>query len=187
MFGTRFSKAKSTFLDEKIIDRFANASRRVLNRFGAFVRQRAKSSIRARRKASPPGQPPSKHTGVLKDLIVFNVDRSPSNVVIGPLLANQLSFKREGKNLRPVKGTVPEVLEDGGSLLVIEEFRHGRWRRVDLRRRGAQQKFLAAQSGSRRGQIRTRRVHVKPRPFMQPAFDQVIERELDKLWDDSLK
>lgn len=198
LFNIKFNARKSVFQDDRIIEKFANASRRVLNKFGAFVRRRAKSSIRARKRASTPGAAPSKHTGLLRDLIVFNVDRSPNNVVIGPLQTNKVSHI--GPNLTPVTGTVPEVLEDGGELWIVEEFvrghspaarvtpqGYGAWMRVDLRRRGSKFKRFQARIGTNTGQVRKRRIKVRPRPFMVPAFDHVVDRELDKIWAKSLK
>lgn len=57
--------AKGNFFDRKaVLAAVDKATLRVLSKFGAFVRRRAKSSIRKRKKASPPGQPPSSHSGL---------------------------------------------------------------------------------------------------------------------------
>lgn len=108
--GFRIDKVKGMFFDRtavtKAVDR---AKRRVLSRFGAFVRRRARSSIRKRKAVSQPGQPPSSHTGLLRRLIFFFFDRDRESVVIGPLKANT----ENGGGLP----TVPEVLEEGGTAM----------------------------------------------------------------------
>jgi hypothetical protein len=94
--------AKSGFFDRQaVIDAADAATRRVLSKFGAFVRRRAKSSIRRRKKTSEPGRPPSSHVGLLRNLIYFSFDREKSSVVIGPVLINSPTG-------------APETLEYGG-------------------------------------------------------------------------
>jgi hypothetical protein len=78
------------------------AERKVLSRFGAFVRTRARTSIRQRKGPSAPGQPPSSHTGLLKRNIFFVYDRARHSVLIGPILLNQKV------------GDAPRALEAGG-------------------------------------------------------------------------
>ena len=78
-------RVKEMFFDRaKVQKAVTDAARKVLSRFGAFVRTGAKSSIRKRKKISQPGQPPSSHTGLLKRLIFFGYDPSKKSVVIGP-------------------------------------------------------------------------------------------------------
>ncbi|NUQ11337.1 MAG: hypothetical protein HUU26_03275, partial [Gemmatimonadaceae bacterium] len=84
-----------------------------LSRAGAFIRQRAKSSIRRRRGASRPGNPPHSHTGYLRNFIFFGYEPATESVVIGPVKLNQ-------KNTE-----APRTLEHGGTT-VITEFRNGR-------------------------------------------------------------
>ena len=101
---------KSLFLDRpkvgKAVDR---TTRRVLGRFGAFVRRGARSSIRPRKKVSTPGSPPSSHEGSLKRLIFFGLDPRPRkrSVVIGPV-----PFK---------EGLAPEILEYGGTTTLEQD------------------------------------------------------------------
>ena len=76
----------TVFFDGGIIVTAAErANRQALMRAGAFIRRRARSSIRKRKKVSEPGRPPSSHTGRLKGLILFAYDRTAETVVIGPL------------------------------------------------------------------------------------------------------
>lgn len=100
----RFSleTVKANFLDRDRFKRAVDAgSRRVLSKTGAFVRQRAKTSIRKRKRPSPPGSPPSSHTGLLRKFIFFAYDPTTRSVVVGPAALRA----------RP---TAPEALEKGG-------------------------------------------------------------------------
>lgn len=106
MIGFRLDTAKSKFFDpKKIQDPAEKAKLSMLAKFGAYVRRRAKSSIRKRKRASLPGFPPSSHLGLLKDFIFFFVEREKGNVVIGPILLGRGD------------GTAPRVLEHGGDAL----------------------------------------------------------------------
>ena len=73
-----------SFDGNRIISRAERAARSVLMRAGAFIRRRARSSLRKRKRISLPGRPPSSHTGRLRGLILFGVDRRGETVVIGP-------------------------------------------------------------------------------------------------------
>ncbi|MBI5725018.1 MAG: hypothetical protein HZA50_13740 [Planctomycetes bacterium] len=83
MIGIKIDK--SMFFDrKKIMNAVDVGVRKVLAKFGAFVRTAARSSIRKRKSVSQPGQPPSSHTGLLKRLIYFGYDAGKKSVVIGP-------------------------------------------------------------------------------------------------------
>ena len=74
------------FFDKQaVLNATDEATRQALSKFGAFVRTRARSSIRSRKKISRPGQPPSSHSGHLKRLIYFGYDKPNKSVVVGPL------------------------------------------------------------------------------------------------------
>ena len=104
MIDMKLGKLGGTFFNhKKVIAATDKATRSVLSRFGAFVRRTARSSIRRRKKAAPPGRPPSSHTGLLKKFIFFGYDASRKSVVIGPA---KLSGKSSG---------IPRTLEMGGS------------------------------------------------------------------------
>ena len=139
---------KAIFFDRKAVRSAVDrTARRVLSRFGAFVRRAAKSSIRKRKRASAPGEPPSSHTGLLKQFIFFGYDRDRRSVVTGPQRLNQKV------------GDAPAALEHGGVSTVVEGLR---------------------------GRRRRRRVRIKARPYMGPAFEQ--ERpKLAAMWRDSVK
>ena len=96
------------FFDKKAVTRRVDrTTRRVLSRFGAFVRRTARSSIRKRKRTSEPGKPPSSHTGLLKKFIFFGYDPRRDSVVIGPVRLSQKG-----------RGEAPSLLEYGGNTRV---------------------------------------------------------------------
>jgi hypothetical protein len=136
------ARLKKSFFDQKAVkDALDPAVRKALSRFGAFVRTRARSSIRPggksgktkggkakTTKTSKPGQPPYSHQGDIKR-ILFGYDVAAKSVVIGPVVYGS-------------KSGAPENLEHGG--------------------------YARLKGG--------RRVLVKPRPFMQPAFESELAK-----------
>ena len=104
MLNLTLSQAKASFFDRKAVkDATDEATRKVLSRFGAYVRQRAKTSIRKRKGTSLPGLPPYSHVGLLRRFILFAYDSGSRSVVIGPVL------------LKP-PSVVPSLLEYGGTV-----------------------------------------------------------------------
>jgi hypothetical protein len=96
---------KNLFFDRNVVKRKTDtAARRVLSRFGAFVRRSARSSIRRRKRPSPPGSPPSSHTGLLRKFIFFGYEPDKRSVVIGPVRLSQNG-----------RGEAPSLLEHGGT------------------------------------------------------------------------
>ena len=79
-------KFKLEFFDEpRVIAAVDAATRRVLSKFGAFVRTTARQSIKKRKRVSMPMGPPSSHVGTLKRGILFGYDRERKAVVVGPV------------------------------------------------------------------------------------------------------
>lgn len=115
VIGFRLNQAKALFFDrQRVTSAVDRAERRVLSRFGAFVRRSARSSIRRRKKVSEPGKPPSSHTGLLRRHILFVYLADRGSVVIGPIQLN--------------RGTdAPELLEHGGT--VVRRTRRGSTKR----------------------------------------------------------
>lgn len=112
---------QSMFFDRKaVLGAMDRATRRVLSRFGAYVRTTARRSIRRRKRPSQPGRPPSNRTGLLKKFIYFGYDPSEKSVVIGPVRLNRSI------------GDIPAVLEYGGKSQRIES-RRGRWKKRSIR------------------------------------------------------
>lgn len=107
MTGIGFRLPKSSFFDRpKVMKSVDHGTRRVLSRFGAYVRTTAKRSIkrppkRSASRTSLPGSAPYSHEGSLKRLIYFGFDPRKRSVVIGPV-----PFK---------EGEAPELLEEGGT------------------------------------------------------------------------
>lgn len=94
---------KTMFFDRKNIrNKVDLRTRKVLSKFGSYVRQTAKKSIRKRKGTSKPGSPPFSHTGTLKKFLFFGYDQNRRSVVIGPVVV-------PGKS-----GNAPSVLEHGG-------------------------------------------------------------------------
>ncbi len=106
VIGLRLSQAKSLFFDrQKVLSQVSRAERRVLSKFGAYVRQDAKQRIRRRKRPSQPEESPTNQTGLLKRHIYFVFDPDRHSVVIGPA---RLSAGTEA----------PATLEYGGSATI---------------------------------------------------------------------
>lgn len=154
------------------------AARRNLSWWGGFTRKTAQRSIRKRQAASEPGQPPSSHQPHdLRRRVLYALEPGPRpNVVVGPTLFNKVTFDR---HRRPVRGTVPRVLEEGGAVTFLEILQGGRWRLADLRSR----RRIAELPASAR---RYRTVTIEARPYMGPAARAANER-LPAVWRDSIR
>ena len=99
----------SMFFDRAgVIKKVKDGTKSVLSKAGAFVRRRAQTSIRKRKKSSTPGSPPSSHVGLLRQLIFFGYDARTESVVVGPKL------------LKSKSPTVPQLLEFGGRVRTKE-------------------------------------------------------------------
>ena len=121
MITKKIDQIKGAFFDSAAVKRDTDkTTRRALSRFGAFVRTKARQSIRKREASSSPGSPPSSHTGLLKKFIYFAYEPGSQNVVIGPV---RFSSK---------VGDAPEALEYGGTSTVVR--RAGRAGRRSMRR-----------------------------------------------------
>ena len=69
---------------ERVKRKAKDATFRSLGHAGAAIRLTARRSIRKRKTASEPGQPPHTRKGQLKRAIVYAVERQQDRVVIGP-------------------------------------------------------------------------------------------------------
>lgn len=178
MIDLSMSATKRMFFDrQKVIRAVDTATHKNLSKFGAFVRTRAKSSIRYRKVASAPGRPPSAHRvmarnkvskGVakkqsvspLRELIFFAYEQTAGqhNVIIGPIIFNQSLRAARAKrtNMPGRRATVPSVLEFGG------------------------QSLFSGATG------KSRLVSIAQRPFMRPAFEEE-KRKLPSIWTNSVK
>ena len=161
---------KVQFFDSPAVIKRVNATeRRVLSKVGAFVRTRARSSIRRKKRPtkgkrrgrrqirSAPGSPPySWQQPGIKD-IVFVLDQRTLSVAIGPIPWNA------------AKGDTPGTLEEGGAVEVNESryrdrdmpWQPGTWKQGPVERR-------------------KRKVNIKARPFMGPALAEEAPNILDQ-------
>lgn len=140
------SVAVKNMLDKK--------SKQALSKMGAFVRRRARSSIRKRKKVSDPGKPPTDRTGKVKRFIWFALDPKRLSLVVGPV---KLGNTNKG-SFRSVGGPGTRLLEHGGQATIHEVFHHGTWKRASV---------VRDTSGL---ESRERRVTIANRPFMGPAL-----------------
>jgi len=161
---------KKFFFDRKAVTRRVDrTTQRVLSRFGAFVRRTSRQSIRKRKKASSPGSPPSSHIGLLKKFIYFGYDPSRESVVIGPVRLTQKG-----------RGEAPANLEYGGTISLPS-------RTVEVKGQpGRDEQGRFTKSIKRKITIKGGRHQVRPRPFMQPAFEAELPK-VASLWRDSVK
>jgi hypothetical protein len=152
-FSFTVKQAKDWFFDRShVLNAMGKETARVMSKFGAFVRRDAKGSIRRRKRASAPGQPPSSHTGLLRDFIFFASDTLAKSVVIGPARLNG-------------RGIAPALLEYGGKRVDIA-------RLITVKTKGGGTRQVTIPAGTR---------SYAPRPFMQPAFDLNIKK-MDRIW-----
>lgn len=158
--GRNFFEVQWFFDKAAVISAVDKATRRVLSRFGAFVRSTARRSIRKPRRkrineltprelghyrktgvrpfaSADPGKPPRNQTGKLKGSIFFWYDRYEQSVTIGP--ASFGGWDRMG------------ALEHGGMTMA-----------------------------------RARVFRVRAHPFMRPALAKELPK-LDDLWRNSVR
>jgi len=169
----RIGTAKNFFLNTDLVkSKIDKTTRKNLTKIGAFIRKRARSSMRASGKSektqvSEPGKPPRYHTRLLKDRIFFIYEPREQAVIIGPELV-RTKRGQEG-NL-----TVPELLEFGGT--VTRKKSEQRW----VTREGKKKLVF--------DKPKTVKYHYDARPYMGPALDK--ERKNPKLmgaWKDSVR
>lgn len=161
---------KQWFFDSDLVtSRMSRTTLISFRKIGGNVRLIARRSLRKRKKASAPGEPPSSHEGSLRERIFFIWDPQTQSVTIGPERFNHIYFDGDGK---PLNGAVPGVLEEGGEIQRLEFQRSdGSWTRADFRSR-------------RRWAGRPRRfvnLSIAARPFMVPALETSKGRYAD-LW-----
>lgn len=170
-----FKQTKAFFDRPAVIRAIGRAEAAYLSKAGAFVQRRARSSIRRRKKASAPGQPPSAHSKRNPSLktILFAYESNRESVIVGPVKLNQVEFAIQGTT------SVPSRLEFGGAATIREErylnSKSGTWYRRDGRRA----------DDPRNKEYRTRRATYAKRPFMKPALAAEAKNFPD-LWANSI-
>lgn len=179
MIGMRLDKAKSFFFDRAaVLSRVDAANVKLLSKAGAYIRRTAKGLIRkVGKKGTPsaPGSPPKSRVGLLKDRIFFIYDDASRSVLIGP---DAMSMKYRHGDGKPVRGTVPEVLESGGEIGVAE---------YQTTTKAGEDVWLPSRSIGYNAAIlkgkptRIRVVTIAARPYMQPAYEKNADK-FPKLW-----
>lgn len=171
-FGVSY-RCNRFFFDRTVVKKgMDRATHRALSFAGGLTRKIARRSIRKRKKPSEPGKPPSSHTGDLREGITYHYDPVRKTVIVGPRKFNQ----RDIVAGKWTSGTIPQVLEEGGRIGIVEQqiLAGGKWFRVDKR-------FRANDKPKR---VRT--VAIEPRPFMAPALDTARPLIASK-WKDSIR
>lgn len=170
--GTRsLAQWKQFFFDRQaVIDAIGKGKAAALRRFGGYLATVAKRSMRYRKGASAPGQPPSahkdanlarkkklgfsKHNGaLLREFLYYAFDPTTESVVVGPQ-----GFRTKGGGM-----TVPQLHEYGGTVpangrLMVVKNKPGR----DVKGR-----FVSA--GERIIRL-TGSIRYPKRPYMAPAL-----------------
>ncbi len=160
--------AKGNFFDRKaVMDRVGPAKVKVLSRQGALVRRIMQRSMRKRKGAAPPGQPPNAHQGDLKDKLYFAYDERSDSVVVGPVKLG--------------KSDVPETLDKGG-VITIRGIRNRKGEFVPLRLLPPEVRVKVVASGK----YTTQTVKFQARPFSQPALVKAAPY-LAKEWQGAVK
>jgi len=158
------SAIKRMFFDRQaVIDAVGAAEAKVFAKGGAFVRRRARSSLRRSSRTSRPGEPPKGKTGKLRDYVFFSFDPARRTVLVGPA---RIVTRNNGRDGRPVAGTEPEVLETGGQVTLLEVLKGGKWLRPTRRDRTQLSRLPT----------RYRKVDIAARPFMRPALEAEAAR-----------
>lgn len=158
---------KRFFFDrDRVLKAVSRARRRALSRAGAFVRTRARTSIRKRKGTSPAGSPPYSHVGTLRKGILFGYDPARESVVVGPV-----GFAgSRAPSLLEFGGTVPGE----GRLLTVA---------ADVGR------DASGRFASRQTRVRvTGNLTYEPRPYMGPALEaELAAGTIPKHWANSVR
>lgn len=177
-FTVDFSIKNFFFDRERVQDALTRSEKKVMSRIGAYIRTRARSSLRRRKAVSVPGQTPSVHSrdkfASLKN-ILFGYEPNRHTVVVGPVRFN-------GAKLTAGK-TVPELMEFGGSARILEmRFKGNAWRYPSHWFRANPKRPIRPSQ-----ETRIRRVRYAARPFMAPALDEEIRKgTITEAWRASL-
>lgn len=111
-FGVDMSIKDAFFDRQKVLDVQRRENLKRLAKAGAFIRTRARSKLRRRKKPAKPGQAPSVHSrdarATLK-FILFGLGDDDNSVLIGPVALSGSRLKASSAE------TVPELMEHGGT------------------------------------------------------------------------
>ncbi len=130
--GLTIQQFRRYFFDRQAVVSAADRTKkRVLNRFGAFVRTKARQSIRKRKRVSRPGEPPTNRKGQLKRFLFYGYEPNRDSVVIGPARLSGSKF------------SIPEIIEHGGAATIrVRRKKRGKRRRIRKRVTYAARPFM---------------------------------------------
>ena len=171
---TMTASQKLFFDGEAILSKLSKADRDVNSKAGAYVMTSARRSMRKVNKKgtpSPPWQPPKERKGFLKKGrygVQFGWDPVTRTVVVGPEIFPGLKDRNPG-------GTMPESLEHGGDVAVMEA----------QRKDGSYSIRAMAWAKVNGAKTRERVAAIKPRPFMGPALAKEAPK-FPGLWKNAL-
>lgn len=77
-------KCRIEFDERRILVAVQRGGNAALRRAGAYIRKAARNKVSASDKASAPGTPPHTRVGLLKNSLLFGVEKKRQSVVIGP-------------------------------------------------------------------------------------------------------
>lgn len=75
---------KIEFEEDKILLLVDQINTKGLRRAGAYIRKSARNKVKTSATASSPNSPPNTRRGLLKNSLLFGVDKQRKSVVIGP-------------------------------------------------------------------------------------------------------
>ncbi|OQA81986.1 MAG: hypothetical protein BWY31_03484 [Lentisphaerae bacterium ADurb.Bin242] len=77
-------KCRVEFNERRVLIAVQNGNNVALRRAGAYIRKAARNQVFAFDRASIPGTPPHTRRGLLKNSLLFGVEKRAQSVVIGP-------------------------------------------------------------------------------------------------------
>lgn len=113
--GFDFAALRASFFDaDKVVKAVSQAKRKAFSKAGAYIRQRAKTSIKKKKGSAPAGNPPHAHAGQIR-LIFFAWDARAESVVVGPIEFTSARGPKGGARLLE-KGGAAEARDRRGRL-----------------------------------------------------------------------
>lgn len=166
------ASAKTLFEPAKPLRLMDRASLRVMYKWGGYARRVARNSIKKRKSAAQPGQPPSRVNDVLRGNIFFAVDQVNRTVIAGP------------QQVPSLDNNTPRLLEEGGT--AVRQF----WL-VDDQGLYHTPGDVPSWAGQIVGAVHSQgaprtRVQYDAHPYMGPAAD-AANQQVDRWWRESVK
>lgn len=171
------------FFDKKHVqDRLGKAKAKAMGRSLAYIQRTAQNSMRRRKKASDPGDPPSRHFGGRDQglgRIWFFYEEQAERGIVGPI-----KFRSGMRSNWIMPRPVPSTLEFGASVLSKTFAYDSKWRRISKdgtvtyytptgkrKTRKAKPRYYRSHPAAP-----TRRVTIAFRPFMSHALLKAVDK-----------